>query len=388
MSDSFVETTSKSWIGRIGQSILGVLFGIVLVIGAIVLLFWNEGRAITTARSLAEGGKVVVDVAPAPVDPGNDSKLIHVSGDAAASAPLADATFGISAVALRLVRVAEMYQWEESKSEESHKSLGGSEQTTTTYSYKKVWSDKAINSQHFRQSADHTNPAKKYGGVDETAHDAKLGAFALGAPVLELLPAKETLSADSQNNDKIGRIANAQVNDGQIYIGSNSDDPQIGDYRISYTIAPNGPVSVIGRQSGATIAQYQTKAGDRLLMAVPGTQDATAMFKDAERDNRILTWVLRAIGIAMIWLGAFLLLGPLSVIADVIPLLGDIVGVAAGIAALAIAVATGSTVIAIAWFFYRPLVSVIVIVVGLAIGFGLHRLAALRRAAPAPPAPA
>jgi hypothetical protein len=277
-----------------------------------------------------------------------------------------------------------MYQWEETKHEETHKSLGGSEQTTTTYSYQKVWSDKAINSQHFRQAGDHTNPAKKYGGLDETARDAKLGAFQLGAAVLELLTAKQTLQVDSQN-DKIARIPNAQVNDGQIYIGTNPGDPQIGDYRISYTIAPNGPVSVIGRQSGTTIAQYQTKAGDRLLMAVSGTEDATAMFKDAERDNRILTWVLRAIGIAMIWLGAFLLLGPLSVIADVIPLLGDVVGAAAGLAALAIAIAAGSTVIAIAWFFYRPLVSVVVIVIGVAIGFGLHRLASQRRAARAPP---
>jgi hypothetical protein len=385
MSDSFVETTSKSWFGRIGQSVLGVLFGIILVIGAIALLFWNEGRAITTARSLAEGGKVVVDVAPAPVDAGNDGKLIHVSGNAAATAPLVDSTFGVSSVALRLVRVVEMYQWEEDKHEETHKSLGGSEQTTTTYSYKKVWSDKAINSQHFKQSADHTNPAKKYSGLDETAHDAKLGVFQLGAAVLDLLPAKQTLPADSQSNDKLAHIPNAQVNDGRIYIGANPDDPQIGDYRISHTIAPNGPVSVIGRQSGTTIAQYQTKAGDRLLMAVPGTEDATAMFKDAERDNRILTWVLRAVGIAMIWLGAFLLLGPLSVIADVLPLLGDVVGAAAGLAALAIAIAVGSTVIAIAWFFYRPLIAAAVIVIGLGVGFALHRLAAQRKAAHLPP---
>jgi hypothetical protein len=388
MSDSFVETTSKSWIGRIGQSILGVLFGVLLIIGAIILLFWNEGRAVQTARSLAEGGKVVADVASAPVDPGNDGKLIHVSGDAAATAPLADSTFGVSAVALRLVRTAEMYQWDETKHEETHKSLGGSEQTTTTYSYKKGWSDKAINSQHFRQSADHTNPAKKYSSLDETAHDAKLGAFQLGTSVLELLPAKQTLSPDSENNQKLQHIANAQVSDGQIYIGGNADDPQIGDYRISYAITPNGPVSVIGRQSGSGIAQYQTKAGDRLLMAVPGTQDATAMFKDAERENRILTWVLRAIGIAALWLGAYLLLAPLAVIGDVVPLLGDLIGVAAGLAALAIAIAAGSTVIAIAWFFYRPLVSVIVIVVGIAIGFGLHRLAPRRRTPPAPAAAA
>lgn len=387
MSDSFVETTSKSWLGRIGQSILGVLFGILLVIGAIILLFWNEGRAVQTARSLAEGGKVVVDVTPGSVDPSNDGKLVHVSDDAAATAPLADATFGVSAVALRFVRDAEMYQWEETKSEESHKSLGGSEQTTTTYSYKKVWSDKAINSQHFRQSADHSNPPKNYGGLNETAADAKLGAFKLGAAVLNLLPAKETVPVDGDGTSKLKGIANARVTDGQIYIGSNPGDPQIGDYRISYAIAPNGPVSVIGRQSGSTIAQYQTNAGDRLLMAVSGDQDAAAMFKEAERENTILTWVLRLAGIGALWLGLFLLLGPLAVIADVVPLIGGIVGAAAGLAALALAITGGSIVIGIAWFFYRPLVAVIVIVIGVAVGFALHRLSP-RRSAPHAPAAA
>ena len=58
MSDpgyTFTEVTSRSWISRIGQSIVGVLIGLVMVIAAIVVLFWNEGRAIQTARSLAEG---------------------------------------------------------------------------------------------------------------------------------------------------------------------------------------------------------------------------------------------------------------------------------------------------------------------------------------------
>jgi hypothetical protein len=388
MSDSFVETTSKSWISRIGQSILGVLFGVLLFIGAIVLLFWNEGRAIQTARSIAEGGKVVVDVPPDSVDTANDGHLIHVSGNAAAAASLADSTFGVSAVALRFVRTAKMYQWEETKHEETHKSVGGSEQTTTTYTYDKVWSEKAIDSNHFRQPGNHANPGKNYDRLNVAAADAKLGAFALGAPVLDLLPTDQSLRVDAEGTDKIRRIPDAQVSDGAIYIGANPSEPQVGDYRISYDIAPNGPVSIIGRQSGSGISQYQTRAGDRLLMAEPGTHDATAMFKEAQRNNQILTWVLRAIGIAMIWLGAFLVLGPLAVIGDVVPLIGDVIGAAAGLVALAIAIAAGSTVIAIAWFFYRPLVSAIVIAIGIGLGFALHRLAPRRRTPPAPAAAA
>jgi len=141
MIDQYVETTSQSWLSRLAGSLAGVIVGIVFILISIGVLFWNEGRAVQTARSLAEGGKIVLDVDPSPLDRANEGKLIHVSGNAVATAPLVDPEFGVSTVALHLVRAAEMYQWKEEKHEETHKSLGGSEETTTTYTYTKVWSD-------------------------------------------------------------------------------------------------------------------------------------------------------------------------------------------------------------------------------------------------------
>ncbi|MFZ3350530.1 MAG: TMEM43 family protein [Xanthobacteraceae bacterium] len=384
MPDSFVETTSTSWLSRIVQSITGVLFGIVFVIGSIVLLFWNEGRAVQTARSISEGGKVVVEAAPAPVDPSNEGKLIHVSGDAKAGAPISDRAFGVSATALHLVRVAEMYQWEEDKHQETHKSVGGSEQTVTTYTYKKVWSDRAIDSQTFRHPDGHANPQKQYGRLSLAAADATLGAFKLGAAVLNLLPTSAALQLDPQAADALKpRIPNAQIVDGKIYIGPNADSPQIGDYKISYVYAPVGPVSSIGRQSGSGIAPYQTKAGDSLLLAVPGEQSAAEMFKQAERDNMILTWVLRLGGVLAMWLGTFLVLRPLVVVADVVPLIGSLIGAGAGLVALAFTMVVAGFVIALAWFWYRPLVGLAVLAAGLIAGIALHRLAGRRSATPA-----
>ena len=384
MPDSFVETTSTSWLSRIVGSITGVLFGIVIVIASIVLLFWNEGRAVQTARSLSEGGKVVVDAAPAPVDPGNEGKLIHLSGETKAGAPIADRTFSISATALRLVRAAEMYQWQEDKHQETRKSIGGSEETVTTYTYKKVWSDRAIDSQTFRHPDGHANPQKQYGRLDLTAADASLGAFKLNGAVLDLLPASAALQLDPPAADPIKqRIANAQIIDGKIYIGTHPDSPQVGDYRISYAYAPVGTVSVVGRQAGAAITSYQTRAGDRLLLAVPGDQPAAEMFKQAERDNMILTWVLRLAGVVAMWLGVYLVLRPLVVVADVVPLIGSLIGAGAGALALACTMAVAGFVIALAWFYYRPLVGAAVLAGGLVGGIALHRLAGRRRAAPA-----
>jgi hypothetical protein len=47
MSDHFTETTSQGFFSRFGNSLFGLIIGPpLLVIGAIVLLWWNEGRAV------------------------------------------------------------------------------------------------------------------------------------------------------------------------------------------------------------------------------------------------------------------------------------------------------------------------------------------------------
>jgi hypothetical protein len=383
VTDQYVETTSQSWLSRLAGSLAGVIVGIVFILIAIGVLFWNEGRAVQTARSIAEGGKVVIDVEPNPLDRANEDKLIHVSGNAGAAAPLIDSEFGVSAVALHLNRIAEMYQWKEEKHEETHKSLGGSEETTTTYTYTKVWSDQAINSQNFRQSGGHSNPPKKYNGFDATAADATLGDFHPSARALDLLPLTSPLRVDAAAADKLKtRIAHIQVADGKFVIGADPDNPQIGDYRISYLTAPLGEASFVGRQAGSDIVQYQTKAGDRLLMAASGDESAAQMFKEAEEWNLYLTFAIRIGGFVFIWLGTYLFLRPLVIVADVVPLLGSALAAGAGLVALAIAILETAAVIAIAWLWYRPLVSLIVLAAGLALGFGLHQISA-RRSVPA-----
>src|SRR5260221_13048094 len=78
--DSTTSEGPSSWLGRIGQSFAGVIFGFVLIVAACILIFWNEGRAVKTARSLTEGEGVVRTVATDKADPGNDGKLVHVVG--------------------------------------------------------------------------------------------------------------------------------------------------------------------------------------------------------------------------------------------------------------------------------------------------------------------
>jgi hypothetical protein len=390
MSDSFTEVTTKSWTSRIGESIKGVLFGLALIIGSCVFLFWNEGRAVQTARSLSEGASVVVDVDPARVDPANDGKLIHVSGDIKVGVPLVDPDFTVSATAIRLVRTAEMYQWKEERRTETRRTAGGGEETITTYEYVRTWSDHRIDSSSFRHSGAHTNPQMRYTARALVAGDAALGAFRPGSNVLQRLPAEQAVPLDPALAEKLrGRISGpVHVADGRIYLGENPSRPLIGDLRISFKIAPPGPASIVARQTGVGFADYQTKAGDRLLLVRAGVHSAADMFSAAQWENRVLTWMLRLAGIVAMAFGFFLIFNPLVVVADIVPLLGGVLSAGAGIVSLLLTAIVAPLVIAVAWFWYRPLVSAIVLAVGLAAAYGFRKWAARRALARATTRPA
>jgi len=381
-SDSFTETTNRSWVSRLGNSIKGVLFGLLMVAGSSVLLFWNEGRAVQTARSLTEGAAVVVDVSPATVDPANEGKLIHISGDVKAAARIGDPEFGVSAAALRLLRSVEMYQWKEESKSETRKTLGGGEETVTTYSYHRVWSESRNDSSRFRQPGGHDNPPMRYQRFAVAASDATLGAFRPGTAVLQQLPASEPVRVDAAIAKAVASKLkiDAHANDGRLYLGADPGSPRVGDLRIAFTMAPQGPVSIIGRQAGSDFTQYQTKAGDRLLMVRPGMRTADEMFKAAQDENRVLTWILRLVGAVIMFVGFALILQPLVTVADVVPLIGNILGAGASLVSLVLTALLAPLVIAIAWLWYRPLVSLMAIAIGAGLAY-LFKTMASRKAA-------
>jgi hypothetical protein len=382
--DTATEVTEKGWLQRLMDAVVGVLIGLVLVVGTCVGLFWNEGRAVTTERSLAEGAGLVVDADAARIDPANEGKLVHVEGELKVGAPLVDPDFGVRAQGARLVRTVEMYQWKEDKRTETRKKLGGGEETVTTYSYSRVWSDRRNDSSSFHTRSGHENPQMRYGKFETEARDATLGAWRPGPAALHRLPAREELRVDAAAAEAAqARLGSAPVHAdaGRLYLGANPEGPRIGDLRIGYLVAPQGPASFIGRQAGADLGEYQTKAGDRLLMASSGLVPASAMFKQAEDENRLITWLLRAVFAIFLWVGCWLIIRPIAVVGDLVPIVGSILDVGAGIAALLLTLVIAPAVIAIAWLWYRPLVSLALVLGGVAVALGLRYLARGRAAA-------
>jgi hypothetical protein len=368
-SDVVTETTHVGFGQKLVGSIVGFIFGLLLLAASSIGLFWNEGRAVTTARSLDEGAHQVVSVPADRVAPENEGKLVHVTGPLRTAAPLADGEFGVTVQGAVLVRHVEMYQWKEEQRTETHKNFGGSEERTTTYTYEGTWSSHRIDSSRFKQSGK-SNPQMRYQSVMVAAKDATLGAFRPGDSVLRRMAAKETLPVDTALESRIREHAGkAQIVDGVIYLGADPAKPAIGDLRISYRVARPDTATIIGRQAGADFATFQTKAGDALLFAKSGSVAAADVFAQAQEENRILTWILRAVGVVAMLIGFAQLCSPLIALGDVIPLVGSLLGAGAVFVAIFLTAIVAPLVIATAWLWYRPLVALGVM--GLGIGIAM-----------------
>ena len=388
MSD-FSETTYTSWGGALMDSIKGVLIGGICFLLSFALLFWNEGRAVTTQRSLDEGLGSIQSIAPDKVDPSTESKLVHMTGKATTAWTLKDPQFGLKANAIRLERVAEMYQWKEIVKEKKKR-----RKTTKTWEYKKVWSTEAIDSsrfdqQKFKGKGGTPNPPMKITSAQWQAKDVLLGAYTLSPDLTSQITATAKLRLDQKMAEnlpgtyksKLGR--ELKLHEGGLFwsrSAGTASRPNIGDQRIRWRVVKPQVVSIIAQQFIGSFRPYQTQAGDKLNMLVEGSRSADEMFTDAKKANTTLTWLLRLVGLLLMAFGLFMVGGPLVAVVDFLPFLGDLlsVGIAlfAGLAAAALSLVT----IAIAWIFYRPLLGVGLLVVAGGLIYGLKTMGSKARA--------
>jgi hypothetical protein len=388
-NDSYTEVTSQSWFGRIGNAFKGILVGLILVAIAFFLLFWNEGRAVKRAKTLQEGGGAVISVAADRVDPANQGKLVHLTGRAVSDETLRDPDFGVASQAIKLRRVAEMYQWKEESRSEEKKKLGGGTETTTTYSYNKTWSTDLINSGGFKVPEGHQNPGQMaYPSREAVASRVTIGAFTLSGSLVSQMRGYTPLPLGTDFALPPALAGKGKASGDTVYLGRDPGSPQIGDIRVSFQEVKPTEISLVARQVNDTFEPYQARAGGTIELLETGTQSAEAMFQQAQKSNTVLTWALRGGGFVLMLIGLQLILGPLSVLADVVPLFGTIVGAGTGLVAGLLAAVLSFCTIAVAWIVYRPLIGVILLAVaGAAVFLLLTRLRKASPVAAAPPPP-
>jgi hypothetical protein len=334
----------------------------------------------------------VVSVRAEQADPANESRLVHLSGLATTEETLVDPIFRIAEQAIRLDRKAETYQWVERKKSETRKKLGGGEETVTTYSYSKDWQEKRIDSGEFREPAGHTNPPSlPFESESWQAREVRVGGFHLSPALTSSMRRSVEVAFTQAGLDALsGDLrARARIHGTGLYVGRSPSSPAVGDVRVTFSKVPPGDVSVIAQQVGHHLGPYQTRAGDRIEKLETGIVSAAAMFKSAERANTLMTWVLRFAAFLVMMSAILMLLRPFRVLADVVPILGTLVGMGLGLVAFAVAAPLTLLTIAVAWIAHRPVVGIGLILVALAIsGFVLVRFARKRRSLVPATAPA
>lgn len=358
MGDSYTEVSSQGWFGRIGDSIKGVLFGLLAVVISVPLLFWNEGNAVRVAKGLAEGEGAVVSVPADKVDPAHEGKLVHLTGQATSSETVKDADLGVAAPGIALVRKVEMYQWREEKKTRRHKKLGGGEETETTYEYDRTWAEEEHDSGAFKVKDGHQNPPMPLRSARWSAGAVTLGAFTLSSALVAEIRKGEALTVDPREVAAPAALSGKGVQawQGGLYFGANPASPAVGDVRVGYQVVRPQPVSVLSRQAGSTFGPFTTSVGTEIERLDEGTLTAQQMFQAAKDEAAMIKWLLRAAGWFVMFVGFALIFKPLSVLADVVPFIGGLVGLGTAFVAFGLSAVGSLTTIAIAWIFYRPLI--------------------------------
>jgi hypothetical protein len=360
------EITTTSWGKRIINAFWGVLFGIALIIGAIFLVFWNEGHGLHTAQSLEQAQKILISIPSSPIDNQNNLRVVYLSGLATTEDILDDKLLTISENAIQLNRKVEMYQWKEETETKTEKNLGGSEQEVKTYNYKQIWSQELIDSSNFKDQTGHQNPAempvKTY---VQYAKNVTVGDFKLPSDLITQITGDKTIDLShvdlSALQTKLGKPVSA---DGDIlFVGDNSSMPKIGDMRISMTEVLPDTVSIIAQQTGKTLQPFMAKSGKSVSLIEMGQVSPQEMIHNALSENSMITWILRLVSLVLLIIGFALIMNPIVILADVVPFFGSLVGFGTGLVAFIAGIVVWSIAIAIAWFFVRPLLAAGLIIV-------------------------
>ncbi|ODT56131.1 hypothetical protein ABS71_22225 [bacterium SCN 62-11] len=128
-----------------------------------------------------------------------------------------------------------------------------------------------------------------------------------------------------------------------------------------------GQLSLVAKQVGDSFEAYTTKAGTQILLVETGVHSAADMFSEAELKNNLMTWVLRVVGWILMCIGCSMLVGPINIVADILPFVGDLVGLGTGLFGLLMGTSLSLVCIAVGWIFARPLIGCLMLAAAIGI---------------------
>ena len=415
MVDRVTVSSHHSYGSRVGDSFKAILWWILLVIFSIVLLAWNENNYVKTKAALKEWAEIVQEATINQLNSELEWKEIHISGETASNAEvLKDNIFWVVTDNLKLKRTVEMYQWFEDSETECHDNYWWSEDCETIYTYDTKWDDEAIDSSSFYTTNGHENPSTREYESDErvkepitlwiyTLTDIFVGKLTdykainlseqnVNIPEKYKLIANQNTTAqpnepttvednnnsylywDSENSGDVNAENNTTVtsngrfhiNGNQIYIWSDPSNPSVWDLKITFSSVKPWTVSVVWKQIGSELSSYTASNGRAIALLEQWTVSAEDMFLHAQQANKEMTWILRLVGLFLMYCGFAMMFKFVETIAKVIPFLANIIWVWTSIIALWLTIVVWFLTIWISRLAVRPIIWICCLVVAAA----------------------
>lgn len=336
LSHRFVDVAVTGLAARLAVSLAVLPIALMLLGQAPVALWKNEARA-----SFADEASRAIPFDPARADK-LQGQLVAVSGTLRAHHPAGDPELLEPGPWLGVIRQVETWGWDERVETETERLWGGALRTTTVWTYVEARVPRLLPPDEMRHPEGHENPSPRFESAAFIGGDASLEGLRVDPA---LLAGIAPVPLDPRTLSLRGAAVGAPIVDGAVFIGEGTpDDPAPGDQWIRFLAVPDGlQITAFGEVIGDTLREHPWRAGLNLLFAFEGDRQTAV---DTLRGiDTLLLWAVRAAGVGALWLGLFLLLSPLFILLDILPPLGMLGRVLAGIVLVVPAAATGIGII-------------------------------------------
>jgi len=222
-----------------------------------------------------------------------------------------------------------------------------------------------IPSSYFHQPFGHENPASMpYTEDTFNTEPINLGAFTLPSIIIGRFNWWLSFMGMSVDTIPDATLWNkTKLVEHLFYIGTDPNNPIVGDIRVSYEKVDSTTVSIVAQQTSNTFTAYIAKAGKPVLLVDEGVHSSHEMYKDAHDGATTLAWVLRCVGTLIVYLGLILIMAPLITLVDIIPFIGDVLEGATYCIMIPVAFVISLTVVSFTWLAYRPALMVPLVLV-------------------------
>ncbi len=309
-----------NWIQKIGNSVTGIIFGIILLTISVGVLFWNEGRV-----NQADLARRAIPLSANETQENQAGTLVALTGLTNSDQLLGDGVYLNPGNYLAVDRTVEIFAWKEEAKTENEQ---------TTYTYSKIWTEMPEDSSEFKDPTNHQNSSKTIENQRLINDATFVGDYFFEADKTGLSRYEElTLNdkvisitaLDSNTLEDSQEVQESEiVEQNYVFLGQGSlTEPKIGDQRVSYQVVnPGETVTIFGKLQDFSIAPYRYNENDLFYELREGTYDEAINSFNNEYNTGM--WIFRIVGFVLMWIALLMLLSPVQVTLNLIPVIGPL----------------------------------------------------------------